>query len=258
MKPKLGCCRSILPAFTLIELLVVIAIIGILAALSAAALVAGKRHAKIVLAKMQISNIQGALIRYESGSGKFPVSSGAESAAAANGGSFTYGGSFTDSTGASFVIGTPGYAANNSELMGVLTDIEKFSDGTPTINVGHVRNTTRENFLREQHVSGFNPSGIGDDGVYRDPWGNPYIISLNLQRDNHCADAFYRRQGVSQTMAGSMSGFDGLANNSGTVNSDAFELAEKVMVWSVGPDKRADTGMKANEGVNRDNVVGWR
>src|ERR1043165_1299720 len=130
MKPELGCRRSLLPAFTLIELLVVIAIIGILAALSAAALVSAKARAKIVMAKTQISFIEGALIRYESGSGKFPVSSSAESAAAANGGSFTFGGTFTDAVGGSFVIGTPGYAANNSEIMGVLMDIEKFGDGT--------------------------------------------------------------------------------------------------------------------------------
>jgi len=258
MKLTIGCHRSCLTAFTLIELLVVITIIGILAALSAVALVTAKRHAKVVIAKTQISNIEGALIRFEAGGGKFPVSSSAEGAAAANGGSFTFGGSFTDATGASFVIGTPGYAANNSELMGVLTDVEKFGDGTPTINVGHVRNTTRENFLRDQRAPGTDPSGIGDDGVYRDPWGNPYIISLNLQRESHCADAFYKRQKVSQTAAGSTAGFDGLVNSSGNANSDAFERAGKVMVWSAGPDKHADTRMKANEGVNRDNVIGWR
>jgi len=257
MKP-MSARRAAPSAFTLIELLVVIAIIGILAALVATAVVAAKKRARVTLAKMQIRNIEGALVKYESDYSQFPVSSSALAAAAANGGSFTFGATYTDAGGSAFTITTPGHAANNSEVMGVLLNLEKFNNGLPTINVGHVKNSKYERYLPEQLVSGTDPSGIGDDGVYRDPWGNPYIISLNLQRDNHCADAFYRQRSVSQTAAGSTAGFDGLVNNSGNANSDAFECSAKMMVWSVGPDRRADVGAKANEGVNKDNVIGWR
>lgn len=30
------------------------------------------------------------------------------------------------------------------------------------------------------------------------------------------------------------------------------------MVWSFGPDDKADPSKKANEGVNKDNVLSWK
>ena len=257
MKAKLACRRLVASAFTLVELLVVIAIIGILAAMLVPAIIAGNNRAKAGMARTQIGRIELALSGYEAFYSQLPVSSNARTAAAANGGSFTYGGTFSDAAGNPIQITTPGYTADNSEVMGVLLDVESFA-GTPTINVGHVKNTKGEKFLTELRVTGKDRAGIGDDGVFRDYWGNPYLISLNLDGNDRCADAFYRRQSVSQTVPGSAAGFEGLVNNSGTPNSDAFTRAGKFMVWSVGPDKRADVGVKANAGVNKDNVIGWK
>ena len=39
--------------------------------------------------------------------------------------------------------------------------------------------------------------GVGPDGVYRDPWGNPYIITIDLNYDDKARDAFYRNPTVS-------------------------------------------------------------
>jgi hypothetical protein len=36
-----------------------------------------------------------------------------------------------------------------------------------------------------------NSPGVGTDLVYRDPWGNPYIITMDLNYDEMCKDAFY-------------------------------------------------------------------
>ena len=41
-------------------------------------------------------------------------------------------------------------------------------------------------------------------------------------------------------------------------SSDEYEHNGHIMVWSFGPDKKADIGARAHEGVNKDNVLGWK
>src|SRR5713101_6016007 len=80
-----------LSAFTLIELLVVIAIIAILAGLLLTAISIAKTRAKVGAAKAEVKNLDTAIKAYEAEYSRFPASSGAESAATAAGGDFTYG-----------------------------------------------------------------------------------------------------------------------------------------------------------------------
>ena len=86
------------------------------------------------------------------------------------------------------------------------------------------------------------------DYEYRDPWGNPYVISINANGDGWTRDAFYASPVVSSQWDNS-----GLADNDG-----AYELRARVMVWSRGPDGMADPNISANVGVNKDNVTSWR
>jgi len=44
--------------------------------------------------------------------------------------------------------------------------------------------------------------------VLRDPWGQPYIITLDLNFDNKCRDAFYKQASVSLDTG--EQGFNGL------------------------------------------------
>jgi hypothetical protein len=103
---------------------------------------------------------------------------------------------------------------------------------------------------------------VGPDLVYRDPWGNPYIISLDLNGDNKTRDAFYRQANVSQL--NSSAGYNGLVQSNSVV-ADSFEANTTVMVWSLGPDGNCSvdaTGtampnIKANQDPNKDNVTSW-
>ncbi|MGH7952174.1 MAG: type II secretion system protein, partial [Limisphaerales bacterium] len=170
-------------AFTLIELLVVIAIIGILAALLLPVLAAAKKHALIVKAQTEIQSLATAIEGYDSAYSRFPVSDAVQTIANKNAGKgngdFTYGGTFQDSSGFFKPIGTPFNSSilTNSEVIAILMDLTNYPDGELTVNTNYTKNPHQTVFLAA-HMSGdTNSSGVGNDGVYRDPWGNPYIIT---------------------------------------------------------------------------------
>ena len=238
---------SLQDAFTLIELLVVIAIIGILAALLLPALSAAKKHAQIQKAKTEISQLVTAITHFDATYSRLPT------AQSAGTNDFTYGGS----SWGLIKNTTETWNTNNAEVIAILMDIEKYPNGgTNTVNFGHVKNTQQIKFLNATMVGDTNTAGVGPDLVYRDPWGNPYIISLDLNYNQTTQDAFYKLNKVSQN--NKAAGINGLINATDpTGASDDFEYHGGVMVWSLGPDKMADATQQANQGPNRDNVLSW-
>ena len=271
MKKLAPAPRRFPAGFTLVELLTVIAIIGILAAMLLPVLAAVKKHAQVVKAKKEAGDILIAIEGYDQAYGRFPVSSAAQAAASAsvNGNKdFTYGGFFSSPSqpGGIYTVQTPGLYLTNSEVIAILMDITNYPGTTvPTINNGHVKNPQQTKFLNQTMVSDTTSPGIGTDLVYRDPWGHPYVISMDLNYDDQCMDAFYARQNVSQTQPSSQTGFNGLVNSMDpNGNGDHFQFHGKIMVWSAGPDGKVDsnaTGVpagKANAGVNKDNVLSWQ
>jgi prepilin-type N-terminal cleavage/methylation domain-containing protein len=248
MKTILPSSRRHRAGFTLVEMLVVIAIIGILAALLLPVFASVVMHAKMAKAKTEAESIATAVEGYDSAYGRFPVSTAAQTAAGT--GDFTYGGTGHDAGGnVTWTVGTAGGPTNNAEVIAILMDMQTYPDGvTHTINYGYVKNPQQRIFLNA-HMSGdASSSGVGTDLVYRDPWGNPYVITMDLNYDELCEDVFYKSNTVS---AG---GLNGLIQQ-----PDGFYAAHtKVMVWSAGPDGKIDGNSPANLGANKDNVLGWQ
>ncbi|MBO6004507.1 MAG: hypothetical protein J6Q00_02910, partial [Verrucomicrobia bacterium] len=97
-------------------------------------------------------------------------------------------------------------------------------------------------------------------GVYRDPWGNPYFISLDLNYDDYTVDWMYGKMAVGADSSNVRMGIQGLVlvpdyQLPGSANT--FGVRASVMIWSMGPDGKADPNLKANVGVNKDNVISW-
>ncbi len=264
MRSKLTHSNS--QGFTLIELLVVISIIGILAGMLLPAIITAKTKAKVQLTRVEISNIVGAITAYNTDYGRYPVSKEAMECVAGDTDKpdFTFG---------TFNLQNPNpkngkypeippfsgmkYLANNSEVVSILradTTLKSTVSGK-YINENNSKNPNKTLYLSaKQNTSNDLPGIGGTDLVFRDAWKNPYIITIDLNYDDHTRDAFYRKNKVSGVGDVGSNGLVQATKN----GADKFEARGPIMVWSFGPDGKADPNTLADKGVNKDNILSWK
>jgi prepilin-type N-terminal cleavage/methylation domain-containing protein len=247
-------------AFTLIELLTVIAIIAVLAALILPALMRAKTAAKRKLCQADEVSLAGAIAAYASSYARPPVSTNAMAAVAGTTNDFTFGTSLTGApgqlanmpvelgSGQPLNIATPNsiYQNNNSEVIAILRDDAYYPEANPVEGQGHVYNPRQTPFFTGTQaggplVTGFGPGapGVGADEILRDPWGLPYMITLDLSGDNRVFDPYlnqmYQRQ------------FPG-----GTLLTPA-----SAVVWSLGPAGKINLTLGSKDPVNKSMVASF-
>ncbi len=199
-----------------------------------------------------MSALVTAITAYDADYSRFPVSPQAQAAASAAGGDFTYGGTITSAGGATSTVQNPAsygsyQLVNNAEVIAILMD-----NTQNPVDANHQKNPKQVHYLNATPAANIASPGVGPDGVYRDPWGNPYIITMDLNYDEMCVDAFYGLNNVSS------GGLNGLVRDPNVAGNDNWAFRGKVMVWSAGVDGQINATIPANQGVNKDNVLSWQ
>ena len=239
---------------TLIETLVVLLAVLILMVMLFPVISGSRpgRPAKVMLARLQIREIAMSITAYRTDYGRYPVPTNVEMSALAAKTDFTYGGPELNR-----ILGPGAATPVNADVIAILMDLTNYPDGRPTVNSNHNLNPRRIEYLNAKFVLNTSSDGVGTDLVYRDPWGNPYIITMDLNTDGRCRDVFYKIFAVSQKKGAT--GFDGFINAyTSSGRSDLFEYDSGIMVWSLGPDGKADPTLPSTAPPNSDNVTSWR
>ena len=211
-------------AFTLIEILVVITIIGILAGILLPVIARSKLKAKVAVTKVQAKELENAIKMYKSDYSRFPVP---KSYPRNNAGDFSVGDNdkWDDARAqglgivwGDYLVGGYVYQGktfnsntrlNNSDVIKIL--MSEATDPYPQnpqrtywweyprqspqgANFNNSRNPKKRVFINLKpsgEADSVAVAGLSKNGIYRDPFGNQFNISMDLNGDGFCTDPVY-------------------------------------------------------------------
>jgi len=246
--------------FTLIELLVVIAIIAILASMLLPALGKAKLNAKKKVTQTEEVGLVAAINQYYADYSRMPVSQLAVAAAGTN--DFTCGteqtgvpagGTLQSPTSIAPMRGTPTaanyqifnpkvttYENNNSEVMTILCDIPQWPESNSTTQL-HTYNPQKDVLFSPKFSNDKSSPGLGIDGVLRDAFGLPYIVTLDLNGDNKCYDDSLNKM---------------YQATPGVGTGKTYFAAGNAIVWSMGTGPKANQLFDVTQALNKSPNIG--
>jgi prepilin-type N-terminal cleavage/methylation domain-containing protein len=322
--------------FTLVELLVVVVIIAVLMGMLIPAVMRAKVRARIATARADMSNIKGAILSYQTDYSRFPVPRPKWSrtyppsplplapdfgspparwpknaggiyvpplptwALNPYGGDITFGDASTPNYGVMRILCSVDDSFRRPVPANSSTQLWPISGLAPslTVNGNFSRNPKKNKYLDV-------PSGddVGDSGLdpiynFNDPFGQQYIITMDMDGDGDCSDKYYRQTSMNVDVViglrkskwlptpplGWSSGniwpslalplpphspYHVRAVNQMTMAAhwtppspqpslSEHALMGSVMIYSRGPDQRASGQASALDGVNADNILDWK
>ena len=200
------------------------------------------------MAKSEEVNLVAAIQQYYAQYSRLPASSAAVAAAAsatANSNDFTFGTMTNLSSSAAAPAGNPiqiqtaqsSYQNFNSEVIAILQDDNFYPESSNGLQ--HIYNPQQSSLFTAKVVPTTNSPGIGPDYVFRDPWNNPYIITLDLNYDGKCFDFALNQM-----------------YNSTNLSAPGFTVPGEAIVWSMGPNATTiNLNAPLNTGVNHKTIV---
>ena len=212
--------------FTLVELLVVVGIVVILAGLVLPAVIGGAQQGRITQAKSDMKSIQMALAQMDQTYGRILKQTGSDYLFSTGEDDSNKGAPLTISDGSVTISGESDY----NSLIAELTVNGRYTSG----NLYYRHNPRKVRFLDPK--GNFDTTqdfdqGENKDNLWRDPWGNRYVIIINVDG----SEQIVRPDDNNKRIMG------------------------KTAVYSYGPNGENDNGKNAVEGGSKleDDIATW-
>ena len=123
-------------------------------------------------------------------------------------------------------------------MIAILTDAAYYPESSA--NQRHIYNSRSLVLYNGRPAADTNSPGIDANNILRDPFGLPYIITLDMNGDSKCVDPIW--SGI-------------LYNNAGNPN---FFVPGSSMIWSFGQLKTIDLKGLPTSPINKHLLTSWR